>query len=72
MIISAEVFAMNEHTRRSAQAPTAHWIDGLAIAAVAVAIVLLRALGTLPPDATSPLGPWSLDALLAALGVIGG
>jgi hypothetical protein len=64
---------MNEYTRRQAQAPrTAHWIDGLAIAAVAVAIVLLRALGALPPDATSPLGPWSLDALLAAMGVIGG
>jgi hypothetical protein len=64
---------MNEYMRRQAQAPrTAHWVDGLAIAAVAVAIVLLRALGTLPPDATSPLGPWSLDALLAAMGVIGG
>jgi uncharacterized RDD family membrane protein YckC len=57
---------MTQHMHRPAKAPTRigpAWIEGLAIAALAVAIVLLRAIGTLPPDATSPMAPWLLDEL---------
>ena len=73
-IISSEVFAMPEDVQRPAEAPTRigpTWIEGLAIAALAVAIVALRALGTLPPDATSPMAPWLLDALTTGIDWIG-
>jgi len=66
---------MTEHIRRPAEAPRrigSTWVEVLGVAALAVAIVLLRALGTLPPDAASPVAPWFLDALRTATGAIGG
>lgn len=65
---------MTQHMHRPANAPTRigpTWIEGLAIVALAVAIVVLRALGTLPPDATSPTAPWLLDALSTGVESIG-
>jgi len=68
---------MTQHMQRPAEAPTRigpTWIEGLAIAALAVAIVVLRALGTLPPDATAPtapMAPWLLDALRTGIDSIG-
>lgn len=47
------------------------WIEGLAIAGLAVAIVALRALGTFPPDATAPMAPWLLDAFSTGVESIG-
>jgi hypothetical protein len=65
---------MSQHMHRPAKAPTRigpTWIDALVVAALAVAIVVLRALGTLPPDATSPMAPWLLDALSTGVESIG-
>lgn len=65
---------MTQHMQSPAEAPKRIgpiWIEGLAIAALAVAIVVLRALGTFPPDATSPMAPWLLDALRTGIDSIG-
>ena len=65
---------MTQHIERSAEAPKGiglTWLEGLAIAALAVAIVVLRVLGTLPPDATSPMAPWLHDALTTGVDWIG-
>jgi len=68
---------MTQHIQKPVEAPRrigAAWIEGLAIVALAVAIVVLRALGTLPLDATTPTGPmapWLLDALGTDIDSIG-
>ena len=69
-----EVFAMTQQMQRPVEAPRRigpTWIEGLSIVALAVAIVVLRAIGTLPPDATSPMAPWLLDALRTGVDPIG-
>jgi len=65
---------MTQHMQRPAEAPRRigpTGIERLAIVALAVAIVVLRALGALPPDATAPQAPGLLDALRTGIDSIG-
>lgn len=41
--------------------------DALAIIGLAAAVGSLRALGSLPPDVTSPVAPWFLQAAATAV-----
>ena len=65
---------MTQSVRRLAEAPKRFdptWVEGLAVAAIASAVVVLRGQGALAPDVAAPMAPWLLDALGGGVDVVG-